>query len=353
MFLKYKAMNSKEINKFITRQLIELAIVLVFSVFITYAFSGNYLFSHFSNTYKNLLFGFCIGYSLWKGNQFIGFIGNNYFPWEKNPKLTLIVSSTLSVTFSIIDIFLVYYLYLNFVFNIDITDNLIRWIWQMVIVLLISLIITISYYLSYFFKWWRIATVNEEKLKQEAIQLRYDALKSNVNPHFLFNSLSVLTSLVDTDTQKAKEFIQQFSNIYRYVLEQRDRDIVPLVEEISFIKSFTDLHLIRHGNTLKVSIEVNDLSGYIIPLSLQILLENCFKHNIISEEKPLKVRVWRDGDNIFVQNNLQKRNTIHESGGVGLETISKQFEYFSDRKVEIIQTATQYTVKLPILNNIK
>lgn len=123
-------MNAKEINKFITRQLIELAIVLVFSVFITYAFSGNYLFTHFSNTYKNLLFGFCIGYSLWKGNQFIGFIGNDYFPWEKNPKLTLIVSSTLSVTFSIIDIFLVYYLYLKFVFNINITDNPKRWIWQ-------------------------------------------------------------------------------------------------------------------------------------------------------------------------------------------------------------------------------
>lgn len=346
-------MNSKDVNKFITRQLIELAIVLVFSVLVTYAFSGNYLFTHFGDTYKNLLFGFCIGYSLWKGNQLIGFVSGKYFPWERNPKLTLLVNSSLSVTFSIIDIFLVYYLYLKFVFNINIIDNPKRWIWQMVIVLLISLIITISYYLKYFFKWWRIATVNEEKLKQEAIQLRYDALKSNVNPHFLFNSLSVLTSLVDTDTQKAKEFIQQFSNIYRYVLEQRDRELVPLEEEMSFIKSFTDLHLIRHGNNLKVSIEVNDLSGYIIPLSLQILLENCFKHNIISEEKPLFVRIWRENDFIVVQNNFQKRNTIHESGGVGLETISKQFDYFSDRKVEIIQTATHYTVKLPILNNIK
>ena len=223
----------------------------------------------------------------------------------------------------------------------------------MVLTLIISLLVTVLFYLFQFFKWWRISALNESKLHQEAIQLRYDALKSQVNPHFLFNSLSVLSSLVDTDTAKAKLFIQQFANIYRYVLEHRDNELVPLIEEIDFIKSFTNLHLVRHGENLQISIEVNDMSGYIIPLSLQILLENCFKHNIISEEKPLMVKIWRENNFIVVQNNYQKRNTIHDSGGVGLETICKRYEYISDREIEINVNGDFYTVKLPILNNIK
>ena len=345
-------MNPKEIRKFIVRQLIDIAIALVLSGFVTYAFAGNYLFSNFSTTYKNLLFGFSIGFSLWKGNQFIGFIGDMYFPWEKNPKRTLLVNSISSITFTIIDIFAVNYLYLRFVFNVDIFDNPSRWIWQMVITLLISLLITISFYLAYFFKWWRIATVNEEKLKQEAIQLRYDALKSQVNPHFLFNSLSVLSSLVDTDTAKAKQFIQQFSDIYRYVLDQKDKELVALDEEIRFVKSYINLHEMRHGESLKISIDIDNLSGFIIPLSLQTLLENCFKHNIISEEKPLNVRLWRESDFIIVENNLQKRRTIQESNGIGLETICKRYEYLAHQPMEVTQNETSFTVKVPIIKSI-
>jgi sensor histidine kinase YesM len=319
---------------------------------ITYAFAGDYLFTNFSTVYKNLLFGFCIGYSLWKGNQFIGWIGDKFFPWDKNPKLTLTVNSTLSVAYSAIAIFLVYFLYLKFVFNINMFDSFNRWIWQMVISLLISLLITISFYLAYFFKWWRIATVNEEKLKQEAIQLRYDALKSQVNPHFLFNSLSVLSSLVDTDTAKAKQFIQQFSDIYRYVLDQKDKELVTLEEEIKFVKSYINLHQIRHDESLIISIDIDNLSGFIIPLSLQTLLENCFKHNIISEEKPLTVKLWRENDFIVIQNNLQKRRVIKDSNGIGLETISKRYEYISQHPMEIVQDENHFTVKVPIIKSI-
>lgn len=345
-------MNPKEFRKFIVRQLTDITIALVLSGFITYAFAGNYLFTNFSTTYKNLLFGFCLGFTLWKGNQFIGFIGDIYFPWSRNPKFTLTVNSSLSIAFSVIDIFLVNFLYLKFVFNINIFDNPNRWIWQMVITLLISLLITISFYLAYFFKWWRIATLNEEKLKQEAIQLRYDALKSQVNPHFLFNSLSVLSSLVDTDTAKAKQFIQQFSDIYRYVLDQKDKELVALDEEIRFVKSYINLHEIRHGDSLRISIDIDNLSGFIIPLSLQTLLENCFKHNIISEEKPLTVKLWRDNDFIVVQNNLQKRRVIQDSNGIGLETISKRYEYISQHPMEIVQDENHFTVKVPIIKSI-
>jgi len=345
-------MNSKEIFRISLREFKDVLITLFFSAIITYIFAGNYLFTNFSTVYKNLLYGFSIGYSLWKGNQFIGWLGNLYFPWEKNPKLTFTINSIFSIIYTVLAIIAVNYLFLHVVFNINIFDNPGRWISQMVITFLISLVITISFYLAYFFKWWRVSAINEEKLKQEAIQLRYDALKSQVNPHFLFNSLSVLSSLVDTDPLKAKQFIQQFSDIYRYVLDQKDKELVALDDEIRFVKSYINLHQIRHGESLKISIDIDDVSGYIIPLSLQTLLENCFKHNIISEEKPLSVKLWREGDLVIVQNNLQKRRTIKDSNGIGLETISKRYEYLTHLPMEIIQDEEHYTVKIPILRTI-
>jgi LytS/YehU family sensor histidine kinase len=158
--------------------------------------------------------------------------------------------------------------------------------------------------------------------------------------------------LVDTDAAKAKQFIQQFSDIYRYVLDHKDKELVSLEDEIRFIRSYINLHQIRHDESLQVSIEVNDLTGYIIPLSLQTLLENCFKHNIISEEKPLNVKLWREGEFIIVQNNLQKRRVIQDSNGIGLETISKRYEYFSRQPIEIIQDEEYFTVKIPIIKSI-
>ncbi|HPD95971.1 MAG TPA: histidine kinase [Tenuifilaceae bacterium] len=345
-------MNFPKIRKHIFRQLIDIAIVLALSSLITYAFVGNYLFSNFHTVYKNTLFGFCIGYSLWKGNQFIGWLGSSFFPWVKNPKLTFTINSALSVVFTVLDIIAVYYFYLKFVFNTNIFENFNHWGWQMAFTFLISLVITTSFYLVYFFKWWRIATVNGEKLKQEAIQLRYDALKSQVNPHFMFNSLSVLSSLIDTDTVKAKQFIQQFSDIYRYVLDQKDKELVPLEDELKFVQSYINLHQMRHGDNLNVIIDINNYSGYIIPLSLQTLLENCFKHNVVSDEKPLTVRIWRENEFIIVQNNLQKRRTIQESNGIGLETISKRYKYLSNQAMEVIESNDHFTVKVPIIKSI-
>jgi sensor histidine kinase YesM len=334
------------------KQFRDLLFALLLSIAITYLFMGKQLFHNFNVFSKNILFGFFLATLLWKGNQFIEWFNDWKFSWKRKPKLTLTMDILISVTYTIIVIFAVYYLFFKNFFQLNHQIKMSNYLPQMLITLIVSLLITVFFYLFHFFKWWRISTLNEAKLQQETIQLRYDALKSQVNPHFLFNSLSVLSSLVDTDTQKAKEFIQQFSNIYRYVLEHRESELVPLSEEVSFIKSFTNLHLVRHGENLRVSIDVDDSSGFIIPLSLQILLENCFKHNIISEEKPLTVRVWRENDYIIVQNNFQKRNTIHESGGIGLDTISKRYEYLSEKPIQIEQNGEVYRVKVPVLSSI-
>lgn len=344
-------MNAKRIKKTIIRQLIEIAAVFAFSGLVTYAFMGNSLFFSHSKLYKGLLFGFCIGYSLLKVNQLVGFITPIYAPWEKNPKKTILISLALSTVFNAVDVLAVYYLYALLVFNTNIFGLFGQWVWPMAITFLIALVINMSFHVAHFFKWWRIVAINEERLKQEAIQLRYDALKGQVNPHFLFNSLSVLSSLIDTDQLKAKQFIQQFSDIYRYVLDQKDKELVALDDEIRFVKSYINLHRMRHGESLRVSIAIDDSSGYIVPLSLQTLLENCFKHNIVSEDNPLTVRLWRENGFVIVENNLQKRRTLRPASGIGLKTIGKQYEYLSERHVEVVQGEESFTVRIPIITS--
>lgn len=343
----------REFKQWLIRALRDTLIVMAIGLAISTIFAGFGIWTSLEAFKKVGIYSFVIGFTLWKGNELIGSFNHKHFPWSQNPKRTLIIDLSATLLFSPLAIFLINYWLFPMLYGFGIEKNPKLFLIIGLIQFFISMLISSFFYIKHFFTEWLKTLVSEEKLKKEAIQLRYDALKSNVNPHFLFNSLSVLTSLVDTDTQKAKQFIQQFSDIYRYVLEHREKEIVPLNEEINFIKSFANLHLLRHAENLKVNIDIENITGYIIPLSLQILLENCFKHNVISNEKPLVVTVWREKSYIFVQNNFQKRKTIQESGGVGLETISKQFERLTDRKVEIIQTSAHYTVKVPILSNIE
>ena len=340
---------SIKLLRFILIQLRDMVLALLISVVVIYLYIGKELFQSLSIFIANTQFSFLLALCIWKGNQLIHRASRRVFPWTSKPKLTLIMALILSIFYTIIIIVIGYFLVFQVVFNINFQQEIGRFFPQILITLTISLLIILLFYLFQFFKWWRVSTLREARLQKESIQLRYDALKSHLNPHFLFNSLSVLSSLVDFDTEKARQFIQQLSDIYRYVLEHRESELVSLNEEINFIKSFINLHLLRHGESLQVSIDIDDTSGLIIPLSLQILLENCFKHNVISEEKPLKVKVWREGDYVMVQNNLQKRKTVLDSGGVGLETICRRYEYLLQRKIEIVVGGEFHTVKVPIL----
>lgn len=338
--------------RFLIKQLRDLLLALLLTLLISFMYLGTDFFSNLFKYTNGIAFGVLIGFSLWKVNQFIGWYVSKVNSWRNSPKKTLILSLSFSAFFSIVDIYLVYYFGFRWLFGSNLNEHLSIYIPQMFMILAISLAITISYYLAYFFKWWRISVLEQEKLKQEAIELRYNALKSQVNPHFLFNSLSVLSALVDSDTEKAKEFIQQFSEIFRYVLDQNEKELVPLADELRFAKSYINLHQIRHGQNLKVNFEIDDLSGFVIPLSLQILLENCFKHNVISDEKPLTVKIWRVSNSIYVQNNLQKRITSQNSEGIGIKTISKRYEFLSHRPIEIVQDENYFTAIVPIVKSV-
>jgi len=201
-----------------------------------------------------------------------------------------------------------------------------------------------------FFKNWRQSAINEEILKREKLAIEYEALRNQVNPHFLFNSLTALTTLVHQDPDKAVTFIRKFSDVYRYVLENRDQDIVSLRSEIYLIKNMAYLYHYRHGDNLQITFDITPSDEkYIIPMALQMLLENALKHNVISEEKPLIVRISEKDGYIEVWNNLQPKSNISDSNRVGLSNISLRYSYLSDKEVLVEKTGEYFRVRIPIL----
>lgn len=198
---------------------------------------------------------------------------------------------------------------------------------------------------------WRSAAIEAEQLKSENIASQYQSLKNQLNPHFLFNSLNVLSNLVYESADKSAEFIQQLSKIYRYVLEVQQEELVGLDREIGFAENYLNLQKIRFEGSLEYFIDVRQFKGfYLPPLSLQLLLENAIKHNIASLEKPLKIRIEQADGNLIVRNVLQPKLTKEDSKtGIGLPNIKKRYALLSNQSPKITETEKEFIVELPLL----
>lgn len=219
-----------------------------------------------------------------------------------------------------------------------------------VISLVITFLISLFMHGREFLLQWKQSAVDAERYAKESMAATYENLKSQVNPHFLFNSLNALTNLVYEDQDKAANFIKQLSEVYRYVLDTRDREVVPLEEEVKFLNSYIYLQQIRFGDKLSIELSLNGLNTMVAPLALQMLIENAVKHNEVSEENPLHVKIYQETGFIVVENNLQKKSRLGESSsGLGLENISKRYEFLSEKKVKIEQTNNKFLVKLPVI----
>ncbi|WP_338877180.1 histidine kinase [Spirosoma sp. SC4-14] len=195
--------------------------------------------------------------------------------------------------------------------------------------------------------------VRAERLEKENVQAQFAALKSQVNPHFLFNSLSILSSLVHADADLSEKFIDQLSRAYRYILEQKDNERVLLKTELEFIQAYRFLLNIRFENKFDVVINVPeaDQNRYsIAPLTLQLLVENAVKHNRMSAKEPLHVHIRVEGECLVVQNNLQIRPQSETSTGVGLQNIITRYAMLTERSVWVGENEGSFIVKVPLLS---
>ena len=197
---------------------------------------------------------------------------------------------------------------------------------------------------------WQASLKREQKLREEKLIFQNETLKNQVNPHFLFNSLNTLSALVSTQPEVAEEFINRLSSIYRYILENSSKDRVPLAVEISFISDYFYLHKIRDDGKIQLEILINDPDNYeILPVSLQILVENAVKHNKATRESPLKISIYIENKHVVVKNNLQKMGVNLPSTKIGLKNLAQRVNLITGKVLIIEETNTDFIVKIPLL----
>jgi len=197
---------------------------------------------------------------------------------------------------------------------------------------------------------WQSSLRREQKLREEKLIFQNETLKNQVNPHFLFNCLNTLSSLVGSQPELAEEFIGRFASIYRYILENGSKDRVPLEAELLFIKDYFFLHSIRDDGKIQMEINISNPAGYeILPVSLQILVENAVKHNKATRESPLVISIYLENNFVVVKNNLQRMAVQMSSTKVGLRNLSERIRLLSARVLVVEATNSDFTVKIPLV----
>ncbi|MCB0586091.1 MAG: histidine kinase [Phaeodactylibacter sp.] len=217
--------------------------------------------------------------------------------------------------------------------------------------LMIVALVGTLYESAFLYDRWKRSIIEAEQLKRENIESQLEGLKSQVNPHFLFNSLNTLTYIIPEDPEKAVQFVQKLSKVYRYILEIRDKKLITLKEELDFLHAYLFLIRERFDENFHANIQVPDeaLSLNLVPLSLQILFENAVKHNIISDERPLHITLWVENNRLAVRNNLQRKRQAMPSTKLGLQNIRNRYAFFSEEKVDVIESDGFFTVSLPLI----
>ena len=217
--------------------------------------------------------------------------------------------------------------------------------------LAMTLIVSLVFHAIFFYKALSEKKVAEQQIVAKTETAKYESLKSQIDPHFLFNSLNVLTSLIGENPVQAEKFTTKLSKVYRYVLEQKNKDLINLDEELNFAKAYMELLNMRFENAVIFQIpeKASNPDLKIIPLSLQLLLENTIKHNVVSVENPLTVIIAEEKGYLKITNNYNPKATISQGTKVGLKNIIDRYNLITLKKVTVEKEAEKFTVKLPLL----
>ena len=219
------------------------------------------------------------------------------------------------------------------------------------ITLLITFTASLFFHAFYFYQELQKNKVKEQKIIAGTASAKFDALKNQLDPHFLFNSLNVLTSLIDENPNNAQKFTTSLSKVYRYVLEQKNKDLVTVDEELEFAKTYMSLLKMRFEDSIIFDIpeKASNSESKVVPLSLQLLLENAVKHNIVTSNKPLHIKIYEANGTLVVANNLQPKQIVKKGSGVGLNNIMQRYNLLTNKKININQEAKSFVVAIPML----
>ncbi len=332
-------------------------ILIVFIIGTIIFIIGNFLYNDFNfNSFNDFIinFGFYQLYSFVIGfanMSFFTYLGNR--EWEKNESIKRIAIGIFgSVIISMICLFLLRMFtemtagnktYDEFIA----TENLRNYQFG----LWVSLTVVIIFHFIYYYNKYQQKRVKESQIVAKTESAKFASLKSQLDPHFLFNSLNVLTSLISENPRQAEKFTTKLSKVYRYVLEQKDKDLIPLEEELKFAKSYMELLKMRFEDGINFNIPntVSSQELKIVPLSLQLLLENAVKHNVITSKDPLEIKIYEENRFLSIENNINPKASLEKSTKVGLKNINQRYSLITNEKVIIKSNNNIFKVKLPLL----
>ena len=300
--------------------------------------------------WKGILLSILYTYILGYGNSYLLGWLDRKSDWLVRPLRKLLINLSALSAFSFFISMIIFYIYAHIFWNAAEWLDIDRLIEISKLPMYISIGFATVFTSADFLKNWKREAVRAEKLEKEKIATQYESLRNQVNPHFLFNSLNVLTALVYENQDTAVKYIRQLADVYRYVLDSQNKDLATLEEEISFLHSFIFLQKMRFDENLIVQMEIEaDPARFILPLSLQILMENSIKHNEISSENKLVVEIFEKDGYVVFSNKIVRKRTMEIGTGIGLNNIQSRYNFLSDRPVIIDDTNEYFVVKLPIL----
>jgi len=284
---------------------------------------------------------------MWYGNAYISHLIDHYVSWLENPAKRFALGISGSLIFSVTAIILLAILFEK-TFNISIGGG-----WTNVWITIGATLIVLLFMLSRQFLYsWRALSIREERMRNEVLSSRFDVLKSQINPHFMFNSLNTLNSLIYQDQDLAARYVGELSKVYRTVLASAKNEIVTVAEELIVLESYIFLQSIRFEDRFKVKINLSDgcREMHIPPMVLQMLIENAIKHNELTTENPLVVEVFDEDGLINVKNKIALKQVLPgDNSSTGLSNIKERYKTFSDVPVAIFNDGDQFIVKIPLL----
>ena len=305
--------------------------------------------------YHKLILTFLITTMAWHVGRYVVLVSRRFLPGMENirPRITAIFLADMTISFFAFNTIL--FLYVRYVEKLDYgfwDCMFINGKQTIFLTMIFSLLISAIYECIFFFDEWKTKVQEVEKYKKASLEAQYQNLKSQLKPHFLFNSFNTLARLIEENRKKAMYFLQEFSDVYRYVLSSQENNWVLLKDELEFVKSYVFLMKMRHEHNLDVKYNIDKacLHYYVPPLTLQILVENAIKHNEISNDFPLFINISAgNGQMLTVENNINPKVQREASTQVGLKNICERYQLLSDAKVNIENGGGSFKVSVPLL----
>ena len=290
---------------------------------------------------------------LWEGNKYIDKWLNTRYNWINSPGKRVVVQAIAFTLFtSLILSLLMFFLHQLGPGKDGVPGPERRGLQEIFVPAIFFALALITIYISFnFFNAWKKSLLEVEKYKTLSAEAQLTNLKNQINPHFLFNNLSVLSSLIYQNQDKAVDFVNELSKVYRYVLDNKNAELISLQEELAFLNHYTYLLKIRFEKAVSFTVNVEEkyLNRYFPPMCLQLLVENTIQHNEASQANPLRVDIYTKNDALIIENNIQLRSDRAESTKTGLNNIQSRYAYYADKKVEISDNGEVFRVTLPLM----